>query len=145
MADKPKCGILDQILGNAIVCSDTFQDSITKSGQAQIQTVADNADKYYGPDSATAQVAHQVAQSEEAQVPGDTTAIVEAVENSSLGSVFNADCGSGPGVDLSFFGGPCITYTLLKEIALGVGAALVIGALLYAFAVVSPFIPKGRK
>jgi hypothetical protein len=54
----------------------TGQPTLTAAGQAQIQSVADNAAKYYGADSVTAQVAQQMANQQKALVPLDTANIL---------------------------------------------------------------------
>jgi hypothetical protein len=137
--------LLSRILaGNAVVCSDTFKQYETKSATGQIQSVADNAATNYGADSVTAQVAQQTATAQEAQVPLDTSNITQAVAASSAGKVFGADCNGEPGLDLSIVGGPCLTYTLLREIGLGVLLAATAGMILYGVAIFGPLIPKGR-
>lgn len=133
------------LAGNAIVCSDTLKSYEVSAGQAQIQSVADNAAQYYGPGSITAQTAAQIAAAQETQVPLDVNSTTLAVALSSAGKVFGADCNGEPGLDLSFIGGPCMTYTLLREIGLGIALALVAGVVLYGMAIFGPFIPKGRR
>jgi len=141
----PDCsaGILSQILnGNAIVCNETFQGSLASSEKAQIETVPANASTNYGEGSAPALVADEIANSEIQQAANDTQTISSDISASPTGRTFGADCNGSPGVNLSLVGGPCLSYTLLKEIGIGVILALLAGVLLYGFAIVSPFIPK---
>lgn len=50
----------------------SLENCLTKASQEQIQSVADNASTYYGPNSNVAQVAQQMATQQEALVPQDT-------------------------------------------------------------------------
>jgi hypothetical protein len=135
MADQPKCGFLDQLFGNAIVCSETFKDYQTASGQAEIQSAADNTAKYYGSDSVSAQVAQASADAQKKAFTGDVNAIDLSIENSTFGKVFGADCDGNPGIDLSFVGAGCIKYSTLKIAGLVVGGLTLLGVVLYALGI----------
>jgi hypothetical protein len=127
--------------GNVLVCSQ--QASLTASEQAQIQAVADSAAANYSP--AVAAQTQTIADIQKAQASTDTSVITTDIANSSLGNIFGASCNGEPGLDLSIVGGPCLTYTLLKEIGLGLLLAVIVGFFLYGAAVLGPFIPKGRR
>lgn len=121
--------------GNLIVCSKTFRDYETQSGQAQIQSVVDSATKYYGPDSSTARVADAAATIQEAQVPADVSSTNDAVAASTVGQVFTT-CGNGD-AGIAIPGVPCLPF---KWLALG-AAALVV---LYFLAIISSLVPRPR-
>lgn len=138
--------IFSQILsGDALVCSKTLQNYETSSSQKSVQAVADATVANQGADSVAAQVTEQFAATQEALAPNDTSNVTSAIVASSAGKVFGASCNGEPGLDLSLVGGPCLTYTLLKEIGLGILLALAVGTFLYGAAVLGPFIPKGRR
>src|SRR5271168_4851644 len=74
--------------GNAIVCSQTFQDYETEDATSQIQSVVDNANTNYGEGSATAQVAQTIATQQEAQTAADVASTTSAVASSTVGQIF---------------------------------------------------------
>lgn len=144
MANDPcSAGFFSKLFsGNAIVCSDSFRAAQTASGEAQIQSVADNAAENYNDLVATA--TQTAADKQAAQVSSDVNAIDDSVAASTLGRIFQADCDGSPGIDLSIVGGPCIKNSTLKEVALGLLLALIVGFFIYGAAILGPFIPKGR-
>jgi len=141
-SEQPKCGFWDQLFGNAIVCSDTFQSYQVSSAQNQIQSAADNVAKYYGEDSISAQVAQASADAQKKSIVGDISAIDIGVENSTVGKVFGATCNGEPGLDLSFAGLPCFPYSTLKLYGLIAGGLLALGVVLYAMGIAKSFLPN---
>lgn len=121
--------------GNAVVCSKTFQQYETKSAQAQIQSVVDNANTAYGEGSATAQVADTVATQQEAQSASDVAGVTQAVASSKVGQIFTT-CDSGDS-GLAIPGLPCVSFKWL-----GIGAGVLVA--LYVLAVVASFVPRPR-
>jgi hypothetical protein len=122
--------------GNAIVCSDTFQQSQVKSGQAQIQSVVDNAAEFYGPNSPAVIAGQASADQQKSSFVNDVLGIDADVINSDDGKT----CDDGaPGINLSILGLPCLKYSWFKWGAVAVVALLV----LYVVALGRSFLPRG--
>jgi hypothetical protein len=132
--DPCQASLFSQVFsGNAIVCSSTFKDYETKSAQDSIQSVADNAAKFY--DSTVADISQTAADQQEAQVPTDVQDTSESIANSTVGQVFTT-CSNGDS-GISVPGLPCIPWSYL---AYG-GIALIV---LYFLAIISSFVPRPR-
>lgn len=126
---------ISQVLsGNAIVCDSTFQDALTSAEQSDIGQVVQNAVDNYGSDSAAAVATASEGAQQAANAVSDNQAITNSIANTPT-------CG----LDFSFIGGPCIPYKTLEEIGIGLAAALLLGFFIYGYAILSPFIPKGRR
>lgn len=82
--------------GNLFACLQ--KPSLVTQEQMQIQSVADNAKKYYGADSTTAAVAQQAADAQKQYAVSD----VNDITNKNL-----SEC---TGVDLTFVGAGCIEW-----------------------------------
>lgn len=123
------------VKGNALACSTTFQNYETSSAQDSIQSVADNAATYYGPDSTVSDVAATTAAQQEAQSPSDVANTTQAVASSTVGQIFTTcpDGGSG----LAIPGLPCINFSYIAYGVLGLVA-------LYVLALVASFVPRPR-
>src|SRR6266853_1496079 len=78
----PGCSFWDVFTGNYSTCSQ--KPVLFAQEQAQIQSVADNAVKFYGADSPTAIAAQQMADSQKAQAYNDVYTIAASVENSNI-------------------------------------------------------------
>jgi len=78
----PDCPWWLWLEGNYLAC--TQQPDLMAAEQAQIQSVADNAAKYYGADSYTAQVAQQAANQQIAGTASDVAAVTTDVMNSQV-------------------------------------------------------------
>lgn len=131
MADPCAAGFFSKLFsGNTIVCSDTFKSYEISSGQAQIQSVVDNA-----PTDYAAEVGQQVADAQKQAFITDVNAINRDVANSDIGTT--CDDGS-PGIDLTIIGLPCIKYSWLKWGAVGIAALLV----LYVVALGNSLVPR---
>jgi hypothetical protein len=128
--------LLSQIFkGNAIACSQTFQDYEAGQEKDSIQSVVDNAQEYYGDNSDVVQVATTAAAQQEAQAVDDVTNVVDSVAASNYAQIFST-CDDGNG-GLSIPGLPCIDYTYLLYGAIGL-------VVLYFVALFSSFIPRPR-
>lgn len=79
----PNCPWWYIFTGNYLACMQ--QPQLQADMNAQIQTVADNAAKYYGPDSTTAAVARAAVAAQIAQTPYDVAAVTSQIENSQVG------------------------------------------------------------
>lgn len=121
--------------GNAIVCSTTFKNYLVSDEQASVQKVVDNAQTYYGTDSAAAQVAEATATQQEAQAPGDVTNTTDSVAASMAGQFFTTCNNGDSGIALPGLG--CVSWKYLSYGAI----ALVV---LYFLALVSSFVPRPR-
>lgn len=125
MADDPcnASGFGQFLAGNYLLCRQ--RAGLIAQGQAEIQSVADNAAKYYGADSVTAQVTQVAADANKAAVPQDVDAITK--DNASF-------CA---GADLSLIGLGCITKFKFSLIIAGVVA-------LFSLPYLLPFILRPR-
>ena len=131
------------VSGNIIVCSTTFQDYETFTGQAEIDQVAVNAASQAiqaaqnGDFSklSTVNVAATAALQQEAHVPSDVANTTDAVASSTVGQIFTT-CGNGD-AGLAIPGLPCIAF---KWLALGIGGLVVLCFL----ALVSSIVPRPR-
>lgn len=137
MADDPcSAGFFSKLFsGNAIVCSETFQNYEKTQETAAIQSVADNASAAYGEGSAIAQLTQTTATQQEAQVTGDVADVTTAIADSTAGQLFTT-CDNGD-AGLALPGLPCVPWLYL---GFGVGALV----LLYVLALVSSVIPRSR-
>ena len=126
--------------GNAIVCSTTFQNYETTSGEAQIQQVADNeqaqADVGQVP-QANADIAQTAADQQEAQVSGDVQNVTQAIGNSTVDQFFTTCPSGSSGIAIPGTGLPCIPWKYL-----GIGVALLL--VTYVVAVFSSVLPHPR-
>jgi hypothetical protein len=135
-SDPCSASFLSQVFsGNAVVCSSTFQQMETTDATAQIQSVVDNADTYYGEDSPAADTAATAAAQQEAHVSADISNITESISSSTVGQVFTT-CDDGNS-GLAIPGLPCIDWDYLLY---GVIALIV----LYFVAIISSFVPRPR-
>lgn len=121
--------------GNAIVCNSTFQNSEISDATAQIQSVVDNADTFYGDDSPASATAATAAAQAESQVTSDVQNVTDSISSSTVDQVFTT-CNDGSS-GISVPGLPCIDW---KYIAIG-GVILVV---LYFAAIISSFVPRPR-
>src|SRR4029077_1287922 len=137
MATSPcDASFLSQVFsGNAIVCSSTFQQMETTDATAQIQSVVDNADTYYGDSSPAAETAATAAAQQEAHISADISNVTESVSSSTVGQVFTTCPNGGSGIAIP--GLPCINFSYILYGAIALFA-------LYFLAVVSSFVPRPR-
>jgi hypothetical protein len=137
MATNPcATSFLSQVFsGNAVVCNQTFQDSETTDATAQIQSVVDNADTFYGEDSPAFATASTAASQQEAQVSADISNVTNSVASSNVGQIFTT-CDDGNG-GLAIPGLPCIDYNYLIYGVVGL-------IVLYILALVNSIVPRPR-
>jgi len=124
--------------GNAIVCSSTFKDYLTKSEQDAVQDVADRAQAqadagYISQHSAD--VAQTAADQQSEQADADTENVTDAIAKSKVGQIFTT-CDNGDS-GLAIPGLPCVSWKWI-----GIGAAALV--VLYVLALVSSFVPRPR-
>lgn len=108
MATNPcDAGFLTQLWqGNAIICSQTFQQSQVADAVQQQTDTLNNVIQNYGNDSIQSQVATQATKAAIAATPGDVSSIDASIASSGIGNPLgNPDCS---GVDLTIVGLGCI-------------------------------------
>lgn len=130
MASDPcAAGFFSQLFhGNALLC--VQKSGNVAAGQAEIQSVADNASQAYGPDSIAAQVAQQTADVQKNYVVGDVTQITSDIGNSDIGNpLLNDSC---DGLDFTVVGLGCLTKTTLYVVA-GIIVLIILGPYLLPY------------